>query len=215
MRCWSLTFSLELANQSCQMKVMRSTNCWSERTMRSSHQQWSWPHSSAGASALPSSSVGSGPVRTAAPVGRVRPWITASIGCPARLSACPGVGPKPARLGKRYGRAEGRNGRAGRRRWVERDRWWRGSAGQPGDVLVVLCVLAVALVLLLATLESLARLLVMRAGLGVLLMPGLGLGFGLGFAFAAGGFELVLVGRAGRDGRGGGPARAGVRSHSE
>ena len=38
--------------------------------MRSSHQQWSWPHASAGASASPSSSVGAGPCSAAAPHGR-------------------------------------------------------------------------------------------------------------------------------------------------
>ena len=67
--CWSLTLSLLVANQSCQISVIRSTSCWSDRTMRSSHQQWSWPQASAGASALPSSSAGSGPFSVTVPPG--------------------------------------------------------------------------------------------------------------------------------------------------
>ena len=31
--------STEVANQLCQTRVMRSMSCWSERTIRSSHQQ--------------------------------------------------------------------------------------------------------------------------------------------------------------------------------
>ena len=79
------------------MNVIRSISCWSERTIRSSHQQWSSPQASAGASALPSSSVGAGPCSTAGPAGRVRLCTTASIGWPASASAWPGAGPKPAR----------------------------------------------------------------------------------------------------------------------
>ena len=37
------TLSREHANQSCQTRAMRSTSGWEERTMRSSHQRWSWP----------------------------------------------------------------------------------------------------------------------------------------------------------------------------
>ena len=55
--------ALLVANQSCQTSVMRSTSGASVRTMRSSHQQWSWPQASRGASGRPSSSTGAGPVR--------------------------------------------------------------------------------------------------------------------------------------------------------
>ena len=45
--------STDVANQLCQISVIRSTSCWSERTMRSSHQQWSWPHTLIGSSGRP------------------------------------------------------------------------------------------------------------------------------------------------------------------
>ena len=52
------TLALEVANQSCQTSVIRSISGACVRTMRSSHQQWSWPQASRGASGLPFSSWG-------------------------------------------------------------------------------------------------------------------------------------------------------------
>ena len=48
------TPALEVANQSCQTSVIRSSSERLVRTMRSSHQRWSWPHASVGASGWPS-----------------------------------------------------------------------------------------------------------------------------------------------------------------
>ena len=59
------TPSIEVANQSCQVSVIRSTSGWFVRTIRSSHQRWSWPQASRGASGAPSSSVGAFPVMRA------------------------------------------------------------------------------------------------------------------------------------------------------
>ena len=59
----------EVANQSCQTSVIRSTSGRRVRTIRSSHQRWSWPQASAGASGWPST-VGAGPSRRSGP-GRV------------------------------------------------------------------------------------------------------------------------------------------------
>src|ERR1019366_4406871 len=95
--CTLLTCALEVANQSCQMNVMRSTSGWLVRTMRSSHQQWSSPHVPAGSSGPPLELVGDGPLRTSAPLGRVRLWTTSASGWAASACACPGLWPKPAR----------------------------------------------------------------------------------------------------------------------
>ena len=67
---WLLTVNCDVANQSCQISVIRSTNGWLPRTMRSSHQRWSCPIASLGASGLPLESCGSGP--TAAYAGGSR-----------------------------------------------------------------------------------------------------------------------------------------------
>ena len=84
------------------MNVIRSTSCWSERTIRSSHQQWSSPQTLAGSSGLPSSSTGVGPLSVAAPDGRVRPKTT----CFQRLAderlGLPGARPEPARQSRRW-----------------------------------------------------------------------------------------------------------------
>ena len=40
------TSSFDVANQSWKISVRRSTSGWLERTIRSSHQRWSWPQAS-------------------------------------------------------------------------------------------------------------------------------------------------------------------------
>src|SRR5258708_5011727 len=52
-----------VANQLCQMRVIRSTSGWLVRTIRSSHQQWSSPHTFTGSSGWPLSLWGAGPIR--------------------------------------------------------------------------------------------------------------------------------------------------------
>jgi hypothetical protein len=41
--CWEPTPAFEVANQSCQLSVMRSTSGRLVRTIRSSHHRWSCP----------------------------------------------------------------------------------------------------------------------------------------------------------------------------
>ena len=47
------TVSFEVANQSCQTSVIRSVSGRLVRTIRSSHQRWSWPNLSSGNSRRP------------------------------------------------------------------------------------------------------------------------------------------------------------------
>jgi hypothetical protein len=63
---WEPTPSFEVANQSCHTSVIRSTSGRFVRTIRSSHQRWSCPHWSAGASGRPFWSRGGLPTRRSA-----------------------------------------------------------------------------------------------------------------------------------------------------
>src|SRR4051794_36521837 len=79
---------------------MRSTRGRDVRTMRSSHQTWSWPHASYGASGRPFSSRGAGPTNCS------RPGFVSVATAPCRpsrasFSASPLRGPKPARQSSR------------------------------------------------------------------------------------------------------------------
>ena len=95
-------------------QAIRSTSGWLVRTIRSSHQRWSWPQASAGAIGVPSSSTGAGPVqrrRAARPV-RTGPRRRG----PARRAAPPGRGRRRTPRG-RAGAPPGRGRRGpGRRR---------------------------------------------------------------------------------------------------
>ena len=108
---------------------MRSTSGWSERTIRSSHQRWSWPQASSGANGVPLGSVTGAPTSVAAPVGRVRVRTAACRPIAASASASPGFGPNPARHSRRcaWRDAEraGVDERVGRRRRIGR----RGRRG--------------------------------------------------------------------------------------
>ena len=66
---WLPTSLLDVANQSWKISVSRSTSGWSERTIRSSHQRWSWPQASSGANGVPLGSVTGAPTSVAAPDG--------------------------------------------------------------------------------------------------------------------------------------------------
>ena len=70
------------------------------RTIRSSHQRWSWPHASAGASARPLSSRGAGPTNFS-PRGCVSERTAPSKPSFASAAASPLRGPKPARQSRR------------------------------------------------------------------------------------------------------------------
>src|SRR5579864_7396794 len=90
----------DVANQSCQTSAMRSTSGRDVRTIRSSHQTWSWPHASYGASGRPFSSVGAWPTKCS------RPGLVSALTAPcspsfASFSASPLRGPKPARQSSR------------------------------------------------------------------------------------------------------------------
>ena len=95
------TSLLDVANQSWKISVMRSTSGWLERTIRSSHQRWSWPQASSGANGVPLGSVTGAPTSVAAPVGRVRLRTAACRPIAASASASPGFGPNPARHSRR------------------------------------------------------------------------------------------------------------------
>src|SRR5215218_7080387 len=94
------TPSFDVANQSCQTSVMRSINGRLPRTMRSSHQRWSWPHASRGASGRPFSSFGRGPTKRWCP-GAVSARTDSFRPCLASFFAWPRRGPKPARQSRR------------------------------------------------------------------------------------------------------------------
>ena len=80
---------------------MRSTSGRDVRTIRSSHQQWSWPQASSGASGRPFESCGFGPDELLGPGieqrvdGAVQPELR------ERLRLARARGPKPARQSSR------------------------------------------------------------------------------------------------------------------
>ena len=100
---WVPTPSFDVANQSCQTSVIRSTSGRDVRTIRSSHQQWSWPHASAGASGRPLSSCGVGPTSFSGPGveervdGAVEPELRERLGL-ARARAEAGTPEQPLGL---------------------------------------------------------------------------------------------------------------------
>ena len=94
------TPSFEVANQSCQTSVIRSTSGRDVRTIRSSHQRWSWPQASYGASGCPFSSCGAARRSCSRPGRRERVdgAVEAELRELRRLAA---RGPKPARQSRR------------------------------------------------------------------------------------------------------------------
>ena len=154
----------------------RSASCartsgWSVRTMRSSHQRWSWPQRSAGASGSPSLSVGAAPVSVGALRAR-RALLTApSSPSAASASAWPGDGPKPARQSRRSAWRDAERARVHRDRRRDRGRRRRrrrarraaaASAGRRLDLLALLRRAQRALGLALGD-AALARLALRRA----------------------------------------------------
>jgi hypothetical protein len=94
------TSSLVVANQSCQMSVMRSTSWRSVRTIRSSQEMCAWPHTFSGSSDPLAPSRGAAPVSVSVP-GRVKARTASRVEAPVRRSTSPGRGPKPARHSSR------------------------------------------------------------------------------------------------------------------
>jgi hypothetical protein len=94
-RC-EATPRFEVANQSCQTSVIRSIIGAFVRTIRSSHERWSCPNASAGASGRPRSSCGAGPSSWYG-AGRVSAWTACLSPSFVSASASPARAPKPAR----------------------------------------------------------------------------------------------------------------------
>src|SRR4051794_31301830 len=89
-----------VAKWSCQKSVIFSWSGRCVRTMRSSHQSWSWPHSLMGSIGLPST-VGAGPTRFGPPRPLTSHFTAASWPAAAQRRASSGVAPNPARQKRR------------------------------------------------------------------------------------------------------------------
>ena len=98
--CCEATPWFEVANQECQISVIRSISGAFVRTIRSSQERWSSPMTAVGASGRPLSAVGFGPER-AYGAGRVSACTACLKPSFASASASPALAPKPARQSRR------------------------------------------------------------------------------------------------------------------